>query len=100
MLTSALCVLVFGVLAAATNRSSKVSVGNISNSNVAFYPNLIVNELFISNTCDYETVSVFDMLGQKLINVSAVQSGVSKVNVSKLQKGMWVVVVISLSKRL
>ena len=28
------------------------------------------------------------LLGRNLINVSAVQSGVSKVNVSKLQKGM------------
>ena len=38
------------------------------------------------------------LLGRNLINVLAVQSGVSKVNVSKLQKGMYVVVVVILSK--
>jgi hypothetical protein len=77
-LVSALGVPVPGFTASVTNKSNAVSVENIGN---------------------FELITVSDMFGRKLIEMKPDQSGTTKIDVSKLRKGMYVIVLSDSKKQ-
>ncbi|MDR2206394.1 MAG: T9SS type A sorting domain-containing protein [Flavobacteriaceae bacterium] len=63
------------------------AVNDIANSNISFYPNPVKDILNITAKKEIENVEVFNMIGQKVMNLSKISNG--KISVSRLTSGIY-----------
>ena len=91
-LTSSLGVKVSAFSSAVTNNSQITKVENRSDRTIEYYPNPIDNQLNILNISHYEIITIMDMLGREVIRLKPDVDGLTEINTSNLEKGMYVVI--------
>lgn len=75
---------------------AEASVENIPNSSTMLYPNPVKDVLTISNAGDIQDVHVYSIVGKRLMSITNLSSGEMELNVSRLQRGVYM---IHLSRR-
>lgn len=62
---------------------------NFSSLNLNFYPNPVSNILYIDNSQDIKSIKIFNVLGEKVYENTRGNMGVKKINISTLNKGVY-----------
>jgi uncharacterized repeat protein (TIGR02059 family) len=74
-----------------TNNSLLTKLDNNSNTTIEYYPNPFDNQLFLSSG-NYELITIKDMLGREVIQIKPDEDGLTEINTSTLEKGMYVLI--------
>lgn len=75
-----------------TNNSLMTKTENMSGRTIEYYPNPIGNQLNIANISNYEFITILDMTGHEIIRLKPDRDGITEINTSSLEKGMYVVI--------
>jgi uncharacterized repeat protein (TIGR02059 family) len=91
-LTSSMGVPASAFSSGVTNNSLMTKLDNKSEITIEYYPNPFDNQLNILNIGNYELITIKDMLGREVIQLKPDQDGLTEINTSKLENGMYVVI--------
>lgn len=81
------------------NPRTTTGISKHATFNFILYPNPVVNELYLQLNTDLQKLAVYNVMGQKVLEMGQVHKGVVHINTSTLTNGIYIISLTDLKNR-
>jgi len=82
------------------NPRTTTGISTHATFNFILYPNPVVNELYLRLNTNLQNLVVYNVMGQKVIEMGQVRKGIVHINTSNLTNGVYIISLIDLKNRI